>query len=692
MGLLTCKSEQEVRQSFATVRSRGEALFKNAGMFIERYYPSSHHIEVQVFGNGDGKAIHVGERECSIQRRHQKVIEECPSPFVTKHPGLREKLGDASVSLAESINYGSAGTIEYLVDDETGSFFFLEMNTRLQVEHGITELCYGIDLVELMLKQANAQHAGKKGVEPSFLANLPVKEPSGAAIEARVYAENPTKDFAPCPGTLQSVDWKELPGSRIDTWVYRGIKVSANYGKSALSHGNCSRKLTMADPLLAKVMYHSPTRRRTIQGMHAILSQSRICGPPTNLEFLAKILTDDRFVAGHTLTKFLDNFEFAPTAIDVLSGGALTLIEDWPGRPTLGRGFCHSGPMDSLAFRVANALVGNHVGREGLEITLSGPDLRFLGSALISLCGAPIDAKLDGSPIPMWSRVKVSAGQRLTIGKTTGNGCRAYLAVFGGFLNVAEWFGSKSTSPMVGVGGYQGRALASGDLLSIAGQVPDVSGDLSLPEHLIPKYPNHWELLAVPGPYDEGFIAPESIDMLYETNWKVSHNAARGGIRLIGPKPKFARSDGGEGGGHPSNLIEYGYPIGSLNWTGDDPVIFPQDAPDFGGFISSHTIVKADLWKLGQVKSGDTIKYRAVSLKDAISSRKEAERFVNEVVECCHKPGELGGISPLTDALPSELKGKSRGNGVVQQIQEKGNQPLVSYRQVRKSSRYSIIH
>lgn len=230
MGLLTCNSEQEVRQSFATVASRGEALFKNAGMFIERYYPASHHIEVQVFGNGDGKAIHIGERECSIQRRHQKVIEECPSPFVTKHPGLREKLGSAAVSLAESIKYGSAGTIEYLVDDASGSFFFLEMNTRLQVEHGITELCYGIDLVELMLRQANAQRSGKKGVEASFLANLPVKEPSGAAIEARVYAENPTKDFAPCPGTLQSVDWKELRGTRIDTWVYRGIKVSANYG------------------------------------------------------------------------------------------------------------------------------------------------------------------------------------------------------------------------------------------------------------------------------------------------------------------------------------------------------------------------------------------------------------------------------------------------------------------------------
>lgn len=230
MGLLTCKSEQEVRESFLTVRSRGEVLFKNSGMFIEHYYPSSHHIEVQVFGNGDGKAIFIGERECSIQRRHQKVIEECPSPFVTRNPSLRQQLGSAAVRLAESIQYGSAGTIEYLVDDETGAFFFLEMNTRLQVEHGITELCYGVDLVELMLKQADAQLAGKKGLEAEYLGSFPVDSPTGCAIEARVYAENPVKDFAPCPGTLQSVEWKGIPGSRIDTWVYRGIKVSANYG------------------------------------------------------------------------------------------------------------------------------------------------------------------------------------------------------------------------------------------------------------------------------------------------------------------------------------------------------------------------------------------------------------------------------------------------------------------------------
>ncbi|GMG45648.1 unnamed protein product [Aspergillus oryzae var. brunneus] len=654
MGLLTCSSEDEVRESFATVRSRGEALFKNAGLFIERYYPSSHHIEVQVFGNGDGKAIAIGERECSIQRRHQKIIEECPSPFVTRNPGLRESLGDAAVRLAESIKYGSAGTIEYLVDDETGAFFFLEMNTRLQVEHGITELCYGVDLVELMLKQADAQLSGKKGLEVAFLTGITVDAPSGAAIEARVYAENPTKDFAPCPGTLQSVEWKELPGSRIDTWVYRGIKV----------------------------MLHSPSRTQAIEGMRTILTQSRICGPPTNLEFLAEILTDERFVTGNTLTRFLDDFQWKLSAIDVMSGGAYTLIEDWPGRPTLGKGFCHSGPMDPLAFRIANALVGNPVGLEALEITLSGPELHFLGPALISLCGAPIEASLDNVPVRMWSRIKVEAGQRLKIGKTIGNGCRAYLAVFGGFLNVAEWFGSKSTSPMVGVGGYQGRQLASGDLLSITNDAPDTLGDLSIPEHLIPKYPDHWELLSMPGPYDEGYLTPESIDMLYETEWKISHNAARGGIRLLGPKPKWARSDGGEGGAHPSNLIEYGYAIGSLNWTGDDPVIFPQDAPDFGGFISSHTIVKADLWKLGQVKAGDTLKYRATSLEDALAARNHMERFVREVVKCCYEGGNFGDIAPLKDTLPSALTAEIRGTGVVHQIPEHGTQPLVNYRQV----------
>lgn len=230
MGLITCNTIAEVQEGFKMVQSRGQTLFKNPGVFIERFFPASHHVEVQVFGNGLGQAIHFGERECSIQRRHQKVIEECPSPFVEKHPELRQKLGDAAVRLSESIKYGSAGTVEYLVDDKTGDFFFLEMNTRLQVEHGITELCYNVDLVELMLRQADAQLLGKGGIEGSSLKRLQPLKPSGAAIEARVYAENPLRDYAPSPGLLQKVEWKDVAGSRVDTWVFTGSRITPNYG------------------------------------------------------------------------------------------------------------------------------------------------------------------------------------------------------------------------------------------------------------------------------------------------------------------------------------------------------------------------------------------------------------------------------------------------------------------------------
>lgn len=416
--------------------------------------------------------------------------------------------------------------------------------------------------------------------------------------------------------------------------------------------------------------------------MDEILRGSNICGPPTNLEFLAEILEDERFVAGNTVTKFLETFKFAPPAIDVLAGGAYTLIEDWPGRPTVGRGFSHSGPMDPLAFRVANSLVGNPVGLEGLEITLSGPDLKFLGPAIVALCGAPMEAKLDGKSFPMWTRAKVQAGQRLTIGKTTGGGCRSYLAVHGGFPSVAEWFGSKATSPMVGVGGYQGRALASGDLLNITANLPDVKGELKLPESLIPEYPTHWDLFAMVGPYDEGYLLPEDIDMIYDTTWKISHNAARGGIRLIGPKPKWARKDGGEGGSHPSNVIEYGYPMGTLNWTGDDPCIFPVDCPDLGGFVSSTTIIKADYWRLGQMKAGDALRYQRVSLADAIALRKKVEGFLDQIDACCSGKESFSSVAPLKypATLPS-TDSKDWGTALVHQVPERDGQPLVSYRQ-----------
>lgn len=233
--------------------------------------------------------------------------------------------------------------------------------------------------------------------------------------------------------------------------------------------------------------------------------------------------------------------------------------------------------MDPVALSIANMLVGNERSTEGLEITLSGPELRFVGPAVVALTGAPMEFKLDGEEIPMWSRKHIKAGQRLKIGRTTGGGCRAYLAIFGGFPAVAEYFGSKSTSPLVAIGGYQGRALAPGDLLATAKDVPrSLGGHPSLPQHLRPQYTEAWTMLAMPGPHQEGYLTSEDVEMLYGNDIKVSHNASRSGIRLVPPGvPKWARKDGGEGGSHPSNLIEYGYPLGTLNWTGDDPIAFP---------------------------------------------------------------------------------------------------------------------
>ena len=553
MGLHICQNDQEIRASFAMVQSRGETLFKNAGLFVEKYYSKSHHIEVQVFGNGSGQAIAFGERECSIQRRHQKVVEECPSPFVERHPGLRERLESAAIRLAESIKYGSVGTVEWLVDDETADFFFLEMNTRLQVEHGITELCYGIDLVDIMLRQADYELRGETGMSADDLITLSNVQRFGAAIECRVYAENPSRDYSPAPGTLQLVEWASVKGSRIDTWVRTGNIISSYY-----------------DPLLAKLMFHSPERKQTLQGMHEMLANSRICGPATNLDFLSKLISDTEFAYGNTLTRFLDDFKYEAAAVDIVTAGAYTQVQDYPGRPSMRKGFPHAGPMDALAFQIANLLVANPRGKEGLEITLDGPEMVFLSPAIVALCGAPMGFMLDNQDVPMWSRISIQAGQRLKIGKTIAGGCRSYLAIHGGLPSVAEWFGSKATSPGVGVGGYQGRQLAPGDLLAIVQDVPmELKQPLSLPERLVPKYPSHWEILAMPGPYDEGYLHLEDIDMIYSTKWQVSHNAARGGIRLIGPKPKWARKDGGEGGAHPSNVVEYGYPVGTLNWTGD---------------------------------------------------------------------------------------------------------------------------
>ncbi|KAH9870253.1 hypothetical protein IAQ61_005726 [Plenodomus lingam] len=632
MGLVTCNKVEEVREGFRMVQSRGQTLFKNPGVFIEAFFPASHHIEVQVFGNGQGQAIHFGERECSIQRRHQKVMEECPSPFVERNPELRQKLGDAAVRLAESIKYGSAGTIEYLVDDKSGDFFFLEMNTRLQVEHGITEMCYDIDLVELMLRQANAQLAGIGGLDGGELKKMQPAGPFGSALEARVYAENPSKDYAPSPGLLQKVEWKEVPGSRIDTWIFTGARITPNYGKAALFPTFYNRSIDS----------ESDGSLRFTNRDHII--DDRVADP-----------------VFHLRTPYQYRIRV-------------------PGRPTIGKGIPHSGPMDPIAFQIANILVGNPRGKEGLEITLSGPELRFMGRAVVALCGAAMEATLDGQEFPMWTSIAIEPGQKLKIGKTTGDGCRSYLAVHGGFPAVADYFGSKSTSPLVAIGGYQGRALAPGDLLQLSELSSALQQPVRLPKEIQPQYKKECEIAAMVGPHDEGYFDPEFINQIYDTTWKVSHNASRSGIRLVGPVPKWARKDGGEGGAHPSNLIEYGYPLGTLNWTGDEPCIFPVDCPNFGGFTSSTTVIKADWWKLGQLKAGNTLKFVRVGLDDALEKRKHNDAFLDSIERVVQNGDPFENVENMHSGHVNFHNGQI-GKAIVLEKPADENSPQVRYRQ-----------
>ena len=235
------------------------------------------------------------------------------------------------------------------------------MNTRLQVEHGITELCYGVDLVHLMLRQADNERGGRPGIPSSDLKRLESATPRGWAIEARVYAEVPLRNFAPAPGVLQYVRWAEGDGIRVDTWVSSGQTISPFY-----------------DPLIAKIMAHSLDGRSAAQAlMLTALADTALQGTQTNMEYLAKIVGSSMFSGGETLTNSLFTFRFESCSLQVLDPGVLTTLQDYPGRVDVGHGLPPGGPMDDLSARVANILAGNEPTVELFEITLVGPELLF---------------------------------------------------------------------------------------------------------------------------------------------------------------------------------------------------------------------------------------------------------------------------------------------------------------------------
>jgi urea carboxylase len=586
IGMRLIWSSDELVDAFQSVERLARANFKEAGIFLEKYVEHARHIEVQIFGDGKGHVVALGERDCSVQRRNQKVIEETPAPGLTD--GQREQLLATAVRLGEAVGYRSAGTVEFVYDTLSGAFYFLEVNTRLQVEHGVTEEVSGVDLVEWMVKEA----AGELDLA-GFKA-----EPRGASMQVRLYAEDPGKDFQPAAGVLTEVVFPTH--ARIETWVERGSEVPPFY-----------------DPMVAKIIVKGRDRAEALSKMQQVLANTRVAGIETNLGFLGQIVRDAVFTEGRQTTRYLNAFHYHPATIDVIEPGVQSSIQDWPGRTGYWDvGVPPSGPMDALALRLANKLAGNEEGVAALELTVAGPTLRFNCDARIALAGADMGAELDGQPLANWAAHAVKAGSILKLGAIKDSGCRTYLAVRGGF-DVPDYLGSKSTFTLGQFGGHAGRTLRVGDVLHIpAANASNI--DSTLPAALIPAYAHAWEIGVLYGPHGApDFFTDADIEMFFATDWEVHYNSSRTGVRLIGPRPEWARKDGGEAGLHPSNIHDNAYAIGAVDFTGDMPVILGPDGPSLGGFVCPATIVQAELWKMGQLRPGDTVRFKRLSQTQA---------------------------------------------------------------------------
>ena len=592
IGMRLIWSEDELTDAYAAVDRLARANFKEAGIYLEKYVEQARHIEVQLFGDGQGKVIALGERDCSVQRRNQKVVEETPAPGLTS--AQRKRLLDVAVKLGKAVNYRSAGTVEFVYDASNGEFYFLEVNTRLQVEHGVTEEVTGVDLVEWMVRLAAKELAD--------LDSFTIK-PKGAAIQVRLYAEDPNKNFQPSAGLLTSVRYPN--NIRVDGWVENGTVVPPNY-----------------DPMLAKLIAYGPNREAARRKLIAALEASEVAGIETNRAYLAQVLAMPDFVMGKQTTRMLAGFHYQPTTIDVLEPGVQSTIQDWPGRQGYWDiGVPPSGPMDALSHRLANRLVGNDEQTAALELTAAGPTLKFNCDAVVALAGAAMSATLDGQPFPVWQARPVKAGSVLKLGAIVGAGLRSYLAVQGGF-QVPDYLGSKSTFTLGQFGGHGGRTLRTGDVLPIVSAHPDNFRDAgrrkALPAKLHTPVTHEWEIGVLYGPHGApDFFTDDDIRTFFATEWEVHYNSSRTGVRLIGPKPQWARSDGGEAGLHPSNIHDNAYAIGAVDFTGDMPVILGPDGPSLGGFVCPVTIVQAELWKMGQLKPGDRVRFKALSREQA---------------------------------------------------------------------------
>ncbi|MER5221543.1 5-oxoprolinase/urea amidolyase family protein [Streptomyces flaveus] len=576
IGMSACRSADELTDAWDRVQRVAAASFSLAGVFLERLVEQARHVEVQVFGDGAGRVVTFGDRDCSLQRRNQKVVEEAPAPGLPAH--VREQLASAARDLCASVDYRSAGTVEFVYDAVREEAYFLEVNTRLQVEHPVTEEIYGIDLVAWMLRLARGD----------FDVVRDPGAPRGHAVEARVYAEDPSREHRPSAGLLTRVEFPS--GVRVDGWVETGSEVTTSY-----------------DPMLAKLVAYGSDRAQALARLDEALAGTRLDGIETNLGLVRAALASDDFRRASHSTATLAGVSDPTPRIEVVSGGTLTTVQDWPGRTGYWQvGVPPCGPMDDLSLRLGNRALGNDEGAPGLECTLRGPSLRFTHATTVCVTGAPAPVTVDGGAVAQWEPVTVPAGGVLEIGTPAEHGLRTYV-LFAGGLDVPAFLGSASTFTLGRFGGHGGRALRTGDVLR-GGAV--ASSGAAVPEGARPVFGAVWQVGALEGPHAAPeFFTEQDIHDFYSADWKVHFNSARTGVRLVGPKPRWARTDGGEAGLHPSNIHDTPYSVGAVDYTGDMPVLLGPDGPSLGGFVCPATVLSAERWKLGQLRPGDTVRF-----------------------------------------------------------------------------------
>ncbi|MGM0238114.1 urea carboxylase [Enterococcus sp. AZ103] len=598
IGMKICRDQAELLDSYDAVVNQAQANFGNGGVFLEKYIENARHIEVQIFGNRFGELVTVGERDCSLQRRNQKVIEECPAFGISET--VRKNLHQAAKKLADSVQYRSVGTVEFLYDTATENFYFLEVNTRLQVEHGITEEVFGIDLVEWMVKEAADGFAELDQITLS---------PKGSSFEARVYAEDFYHDFRPSMGEIDEVIWS--PEARIETFIQDHSTISPFY-----------------DPMLAKIIVKAENRELALKKLQTSLAETKIYGLETNLNFLQAVLQEKIIKTGRTTTKTLEKLSLEVPALEVLEPGLSSTLQDYPGRIGYwGVGVPPSGAMDALSSRLANKILGNDETVPVIELTLSGGRWLFRGATEFTLTGADFQPTLDGKKIPMYQKISVQAGQVLSFGEAQF-GMRSYFAIKNGF-EAAKVLGSASCFTLGNFGGKNGRALQTGDILNILPPTQESIASPALAFNLPQQ--NNWRLYVTPGPHSSTeFLAADFLKSFCETKWEVHFNSSRTGVRLVGPTPKWSRTDGGEAGLHPSNIHDNAYAIGTIDLTGDMPIILGPDGPSLGGFVCPATTITSDLWKIGQLKPGDTVQFDLVDLATATVLNAQQEKLLAE--------------------------------------------------------------